>query len=66
MNIHLQVSSAGQCDSAIESPGPSPPGTPPPEPVVSQKSGGESFEGEEPVSHEEVSDLVYMLDVKNM
>ncbi|XP_055942857.1 uncharacterized protein LOC129972634 isoform X1 [Argiope bruennichi] len=45
--------SAGQCDSAIESPGPSPPGTPPPEPVVSQKSGGESFEGEEPVSHEE-------------
>ncbi|GIY79629.1 rho guanine nucleotide exchange factor 11 [Caerostris extrusa] len=45
-------SSVGQCDSAIESPGPSPPGTPP-EPVEAQKIGGESFEGEESVSHEE-------------
>ncbi|GFQ95590.1 rho guanine nucleotide exchange factor 12 [Trichonephila clavata] len=45
----------GQCDNAIESPVPSPPGTPP-EPVESRKSGGgESLEGEELVSHEESS-----------
>ncbi|GFU54515.1 rho guanine nucleotide exchange factor 12 [Nephila pilipes] len=45
--------STGQCDSAIESPGPSPPGTPP-EPIELRKSGGgESFDGEEPISHEE-------------
>ncbi|PRD31172.1 UNVERIFIED_CONTAM: Rho guanine nucleotide exchange factor 11 [Trichonephila clavipes] len=42
-----------QCDNAIDSPVPSPPGTPP-EPVESRKSGGgESLEGEELVSHEE-------------
>lgn len=43
----------GQCDNTIESPIPSPPSTPP-EPAESRKSGGgESFEGEELVSHEE-------------